>query len=179
MSLENPQEDALSDSQSEQSISGYEKGAEEVGPANPMLDRFIETCEESKKLLQKGANTKAEFEKPLSRYEQQGMVEWKNLIKQEVLTLSEHEFQFGVKGFNDDGDEYISHGQFDDKEQLHGIGTQFYIHHGTLIEGQFEGNKLQGYARMIQAISGDCYTGMWKLGKKNGKGKFIEGEGKL
>ena len=32
---------------------------------------------------------------------------------------------------------------------------------------------------MIQAISGDCFTGMWKNGKKHGHGKFIEGEGKL
>ena len=43
-------------------------------------------------------------------------------------------------------------------------------------EGQFSNHKLDGYGRVFFLL-GDYYVGMFKEGKREGKGKFVNAKG--
>ena len=66
----------------------------------------------------------------------------------------------------------IKYGQFlKGTDIMEGIGRKEF-NHGQIQEGQFSNNLMNGYVREFY-LNGNCYIGMCKDTKKNGKGKFV------
>ena len=73
----------------------------------------------------------------------------------------------------DDGSVY--QGTWDEKGQMHGVGT-LLTEDGAKIVGYFKGSKLEGKGRAIEP-SGLVYQGDFKEGKFDGEGQFLRKNG--
>jgi len=77
-----------------------------------------------------------------------------------------------LKGKNPFGKTYAYTGQYEVRDGRYrpvGIGRMIFDEDNTIMEGNFKGGLVDGYARYIKR-GGDYYLGSWKMGKKEGNG---------